>query len=385
MTRPTHATIKLSHIQHNYRLSQDLGHPAYAVIKANAYGHGMIEVARALPSANGFAVACVDEALQLRQAGITQAILVLEGGYSPEEWQQAIEFKLEMVLHHESQLSDLLSCDHYQTLNCWLKIDTGMNRLGFRPEAFTDIAQRCQHAGICIKTLMTHFASADDVVGLLTEQQHRLFLETTADYRQAHPDCQLSTANSAAILSATGLATHTQQDITELSTTSSTTRTGTGLAGTGLAILRPGIMLYGSSPFSDQTLPPLKPSMTLHSEIIACHEVKAGETIGYGAKDSVDKPGRIGIVAIGYGDGYPRLAPKGTPVWVAGRRVGLIGRVSMDMLCVDLSMHPDIGVGDAVELWGEHIGVNDIAERCQTIGYELLCQITARVPRIYLD
>lgn len=358
MARSTQAVIKLQHLKDNYRLAKKYSQQAYAVIKADAYGHGLIPVAQALVSADGLAVACMEEALQLRHKGILNPILVLEGGYDEEEWLAAVEYDIEMVLHHHSQLAILIAESHFKQIKLWIKVDSGMNRLGFRPSECHDIFEQCCHAGLNVKVLMSHFACADDLNSEKTLSQYQLIDDVYQQHKEFWPDLVLSTNNSAAIM---------------------------GWPAVSDRIGRPGIMLYGSSPLIEASkhCDELKPVMTLTAKIIASHTVTTGESIGYGDSWVADKVTRVGIVAIGYGDGYPRSAPTGTPVWCSGKRLHSLGRVSMDMLCIDISGQTDIDVGSEVELWGENINANEVAKLCNTISYELFCQLTPRVKRIY--
>ena len=360
MARPTQAVINLQHLKDNYQLAKGYSQKAYAVIKADAYGHGIVPVARALVDADGLAVACMDEALKLRQQGIKNPILVLEGGFDEEEWLAAVEHDIEMVLHHQSQLAILLTESHFKQIKLWLKIDTGMNRLGFRLKECTAIFEQCRHAGLNITVLMSHFACADDLCKEKTLDQCRLLEEILAQQKEAWPDLIVSSNNSAAIVGWPEVCDN---------------------------ISRPGIMLYGSSPLinKDKHDELLKPVMTLKSKIIASHTVTTGESIGYGDSWIANKTTRVGIVAIGYGDGYPRSAPSGTPVWCQGKYLQTLGRVSMDMLCIDISEEADIDVGSEVELWGEHVNANEVAKLSKTISYELFCQLTPRVKRTYTE
>ncbi len=358
MARPTQAVINLQHLKDNYQLAKGYSQKAYAVIKADAYGHGLIPTAQALTEADGLAVACMDEALQLRQQGIHNPILVLEGGYDEKEWLTAIEYDIEMVLHHQSQLATLLTESHFKQVKLWLKVDTGMNRLGFRLKECSAIFEQCRHAGLNIQVLMSHFACADDLCKEKTLDQFQLLEEILRQQKEFWPELILSSNNSAAIIGWPEILDN---------------------------ISRPGIMLYGSSPLikKDKHDHLLKPVMTLSSRIIASHTVTAGESIGYGDSWVADKTIRVGIVAIGYGDGYPRSAPSGTPVWCQGKYLKTLGRVSMDMLCIDISEYMDIEIDSEVELWGEHVNANEVAKLCNTISYELFCQLTPRVKRIY--
>lgn len=360
MSRPTQAVIKLQHLKDNYQLAKDVSQQAYAVIKADAYGHGLIQCAHALTEADGLAVACMDEALQLRSNGICHSILVLEGGYNVEEWDLALQHNIEMVIHHQSQLDILLTDTRFQKIELWLKVDTGMNRLGFRLSECEQVLYKCQQAGLNIRVLMTHFSCADDTANNKTLEQSKILSELLKQQKTIWPNLIISSNNSAAIIGSPSI----HDDIS-----------------------RPGIMLYGSSPLIKQgsNKHQLKPVMTLSSEIIARHTVQPGETVGYGSSWVADKVTEVGIVAIGYGDGYPRSAPTGTPVWCQGKRLHTLGRVSMDMLCIDISNQSNIDVGSKVELWGENINANDVAETSNTISYELFCRLTPRVKRIYIN
>lgn len=369
MARPTQAIINLQHIKDNYQLAKGNSTSAYAVIKANAYGHGLTSVAKALSGADGFAVACLEEALQLREQGITQAILVLGGGIDLSEWEAALEHDIEMVLHHPHQLATLKKDPRFSRLKLWLKVDTGMNRLGFRLAEAENIFKQCRDTGLNIKALMSHFACADDVDETKTDDQFNA-LKPIYEQQLLHwPSLIISSNNSAAVLSWPKIIDH---------------------------ISRPGIMLYGSSPYishspiDQQSRSLLKPVMTLKSKIVSTHWVNSGESVGYGATQVVTRKTRVGIIAIGYGDGYPRSAPTGTPVWCNGKRLKILGRVSMDMLCVDITSDQqsdltNIEVGTEVELWGENLCANEIADLCQTISYELFCQLTPRVKRVYIN
>lgn len=357
MTRPTYALISLDHLRHNYRLAKQKSvGSSYAVIKANAYGHGLLECARALPEADGFVVARVDEGVLLRQGGISQVVVVLQGACSAEEWQEAARHQLQLVIHHEQQLAQAESLTLSDHIQVWLKINTGMNRLGVRPEEAQRLIMRIQASqSLHLAQVMTHFASAD------TGNSREIDPALAALDSQSWP-AALSVNNSAALL--TGLA---------------------NIVESNESVSRPGIMLYGSSPLLQQSADELnlKPVMTLNSQIIHTHQVKAGESVGYGADWQAPKDSRIAVIAIGYGDGYPRQARQGTPVLVDGIECPLIGRVSMDMITVDVSAHPGAGIGTPVELWGERLEVDRVAHYCDTIAYELFCQLTPRVKRVY--
>jgi len=357
MTRPTRALLNWSHLRHNYRIAREAttAREAYAVIKANGYGHGMVACAEALAGeADGFAVACVDEALALRDAGIRQPILVLEGAYDAEEWQQADRHHLQLVVHHPQQLHDRMAAELKEGVAVWLKVSSGMNRLGVRLEDALDMVARIRSdEKLMLRQIMSHFATADEPAHPLYEQQQARMTERT----WAAP---LSLSNSAAIL-----------------------RGGSPSEAT----VRPGIMLYGSSPMAERSAAEfgLRPVMTLQSALISTHWVRQGESVGYGGDWVAAQDTRIGVVAIGYGDGYPRHAPTGTPVNVAGCTVPLVGRVSMDMLTVDLTNAPEAVIGSPVELWGELVDIDEVARLASTISYELVCRLTPRVPRLNLQ
>ena len=352
------ALIDLDACRHNLEIAKqavpDSGF--IAVIKANAYGHGMLAIARALTAADAFAVAHVSEAVALREAGIEKPILLLEGFRNAEELVLAQLHRLDVVIHAAYQL-DLLKQAEASPLNVFLKIDTGMHRLGFDPEAVADVFQHLKQLPCVDKiTLMTHLANADDKQDEKTLEQLDCFYTTTAELG----GCEKSIANSAAIL---------------------------GWPQAYAEWQRPGIMLYGVSPFIHSRAEDhqLKPVMTLSSKLIAIKPVKKGEAIGYGSTYVCDSDKTIGIVAIGYGDGYPRHARTGTPVLVDNQRCTLLGRVSMDMICVDLTEIPDVTLDAEVILWGKGLAIEEIAESADTIAYELLCGVTRRVDFIYKE
>lgn len=356
MTRPTRALLNWSHLRHNYELArQHADGKAYAVIKANGYGHGLVNCARALSSADGYAVACVDEAVQLREAGIRRPVLVLQGAYDAQEWKLAAELGLQLALHHEQQLADRQQVSLSQPVTVWLKINSGMNRLGFRLEQADAVLQQIEaDPHMQLGCIMSHFSSAD-------EQETRAFTEQLRYITSRHWPAPYSLSNSAALLN------------------------GRELDGQPLAdaVSRPGIMLYGSSPYSHRSAAELglKAVMTVQSQLISTHWLQAGDRLGYGGDWQAPRDTRVGVVAIGYGDGYPRHARSGTPVLVDGVECPLIGRVSMDMITVDITAHPAAAIGSPVELWGEQLSVDRVAAGCDTISYELFCQLTPRVRR----
>jgi alanine racemase len=353
MSRPIQAHIDLSALQNNLRVvRRTASSRIMAVIKANAYGHGLLRAAEALDEAEGFALLDVRDAIALREAGFRQTILLLEGFFTADELPLIAEYELSTVIHSTQQLAMLDAYPRRKTLPVWLKINTGMNRLGFAPEQVPVVMEKLKsHPAVGEVTLMTHFSHADEPEGV-AEQLER-FKGLTAAYRAPR-----SLANSAALLRYPS--THSEW-------------------------VRPGIMLYGASPFADTSAQQfgLRPVMTLSSEIISVRELKAGDRVGYAGLFRADKTMRIGTVACGYADGYPRHAPTGTPILVNGQRTRTLGRVSMDMLAVDLCELPDANVGSRVTLWGNGLPVEEVAGAAGTISYELMCAVTARVPVNY--
>jgi len=364
MARPTFAQIDLAALRHNYRHAKALagGGKALAVLKADAYGHGAVAAAQALAAeADAFGVACIEEALELRAAGIKNPILLLEGFFEPAELALIDEHQLWTVIHHREQLQLFLNARFTRPVTVWLKLDSGMHRLGLPPEdyraAYTQL-RHCAHCGELV--LMSHLARADELRCDYTVQQLAVFERCVGGLPEAR-----SLANSPATLAWPD---------------------ARGQAERGDWI-RPGFMLYGWSPL-DQIHPAvgeLRPVMRLSSALISIRELAAGEPIGYGARYVCERPTRVGVVAIGYGDGYPRHAMNGTPVLVNDKRSRLIGRVSMDMLTIDLTGMPGARIGDPVELWGPSVSILDIARASDTIAYELLTGVTRRVPRRYTD
>jgi len=351
--RPLTATINPATLTHNLGVARAHAPHAkvFAVIKANAYGHGLLRAAEALGAADGFAVIEFDAAIQLRAAGYKQRIVLLEGFFDRQEAVEGAAQRLTAVVHTDEQLPLLDSLAAGARLDVLLKINSGMNRLGYAPGAVRGAYARLQdHPGTGKLTLMTHFADADDVRGVIWQME--TFERATAGI--AAPRCL---ANSAATLR---------------------------YPETHFDWVRPGIMLYGSSPFADETAAALglQPAMTLASEIIGVCDLKPGDTVGYGGTYVADRPRRIGVVACGYGDGYPRHAPSGTPVRVGDRLTATVGRVSMDTLCADITDLPEAGIGTRVVLWGEGNPIDAVAQAAGTVGYELMCALAARVPVI---
>jgi len=355
MTRPIYASIDVDALKHNLTQARKLAPDSkvMAVLKANAYGHGLLTCSHALKDADSFGLLDLSDAIALRNAGFKHPICLLEGFFSQDELSEIAKNKLEPVIHSDWQVDVLESILPELRLNVWLKIDTGMNRLGFTADQFKSALKRLS-AMKCISniSLMSHLANADQRNDEMTHRQLKEFLSITT--KNTNPTRSL--ANSAGVLA------HPDCN---------------------LDWVRPGIMLYGSSPFPDTTASSLnlQPVMTLNSEIISIKYCKKDDVVGYGGSWRCPEDMRVGVVACGYGDGYPRLAPSGMPVMVAGKQTQLVGRVSMDMITVDLRGIDTALVGSPVELWGRNIPVDAVAEKVGTISYELLCGVTERVVR----
>ena len=352
MLRTATAVIDLKALSSNYRLIQTMSPDSkiLAVLKANGYGHGLERIAKALPAADAFGVARIDEALALRAAGIVKPIVLLEGFFAETDIDILAVNNLQTIVHNTQQLDAIMNANLEKPLKVWLKIDTGMHRLGINPEQLAHF-YRALSASKNVQqpiVLMSHLGCADEKDNSATPKQIALFNELTAELA-----LEKSLANSAGVLA--WPESHYQW-------------------------IRPGLLLYGVSPLpTDVAVDGILPVMTLQSSVIATREIAAGEAVGYSGAWVSKKKTTIGVVAIGYGDGYPRHAPNGTPVLVNGRRVPLIGRVSMDMITVDLGDNAEDQVGDIATLWGKGLPVEEVAEFATTIPYELLCNITRRV------
>ena len=345
MSRPTIAHIRLDAFRHNYRLAKQLhGDKALAVIKANAYGHGAVQCAKSIEhEADGYAVACLEEALELRQAGIQLPILLLEGFFEANELPEIVSNHLWIVIHAQWQLTMLLATKLAKPLTVWLKLDSGMHRIGLSTVEYAEAYARLKaHQNVADIVLMSHFANADHLGSVHTKAQLATFQESIKTF-----ECpSISLANSAAIL---------------------------GWPSTHRNWSRPGIMLYGADPLlNPQT--PLRPVMQLTSQIISIRKILKGEAIGYGSIFTAQGDTVVGVVACGYADGYPRCAIS-APVAVDHKITQVIGRVSMDMLMVDLTELSHAKIGSIVELWGDQVLANDVAKAAGTIGYELFCNV----------
>lgn len=354
MTRPTKLIIEPSALLHNVRQIKKIapGKKIIAMIKANAYGCGAHVVAPVLDGhVDAFGVACIEEALAIHKMGVQTPCILFQGIFSAEELAIVAQMRFGIVLHNHQQLQWIMQTPLPHHVSVWVKVDTGMHRLGFDPQELPEIMQVLQSCSWINKDigLMTHMACADEPERSENRDQIQLFNSIQ------HPDfTKRSVANSAAILTFP----ETHEDV-----------------------IRPGIMLYGVSPFADKTATELGliPVMRFVSAISAIHSIPTSAQVGYGGTWTSSRPSVIGIVAAGYGDGYPRHIEERTPVWVQGKEVEVVGRVSMDMLAVDLTDHPDVEIGNLVELWGPHVLVERIAKSAGTISYELMCQISERV------
>ena len=352
MPRPISATLSLSALSHNLDVIRRFApnSKVWAVVKANGYGHGISRIWKHLSGADGFALLDFKEAILLREAGWEGPILLLEGFFSASDLTAVDRYRLTTSVHSDWQIAALAEAQLSQPVNIYLKVNSGMNRLGFAPERIRDIWQQL-HAlkQVGEITLMSHFATADSTEGV----DAQVAVITQAGEGISGPR---SLANSAATL----WHPSTHHDW-----------------------VRPGIILYGASPsgqWQDIATTGLQPVMTLSSELIGIQHLHPGDRVGYGARYTALQPQRIGVVACGYADGYPRHAPSGTPVWVDGVRTVTVGTVSMDMLAVDLTPCPQARIGTPVELWGKNLPVDDVAAACGTLGYELLSALAPRVP-----
>lgn len=354
MSRPTKLVIEPRALLHNLAQVRHLapGKKIFAMVKANAYGCGLTIVGPLLEGqVDAFGVACIEEALALRKLGCRTPCVLFQGVFSPDEFKMAVQNHFECVIHQPHQIQWLLNTRLDVPIKLWVKVNTGMNRLGFKPQELQEVMNALQTCSWVDKNmgLITHLACASEPEQIENYQQISLFEAISVSGFN-----QRSIANSAAIIS---------------------------LPQAHADVVRPGIMLYGVSPISNKTSRDLGllPVMRFVSAISAIHHIPPLAQVGYNGTWRSEKPSLVGIIPAGYGDGYPRHIAANTPVWVKGKEVPIIGRVSMDMLAVDLTNHPDVKPGDSVELWGSHILVERIAKAADTTGYELLCQITERV------
>lgn len=357
MSREVIAHINLSALQHNFQVIKKTAPQSrvLAMIKSNAYGHDLIKVAEALPDADAYGVACLNEAVVLRQSGISKPIVTMCGFTDMPALQQLIAANITPLIHAEFQVSLLEQANLPQNFPIWLKIDSGMHRLGIDVTEVENIVKRLS----AIKNvqqpvgLMTHLAEADNKDRNYTQQQIDCFTQSVQGYQSSK-----SIANSA------GLIAYPEAQ---------------------LDWVRPGIMLYGASPFAHRTAASLdlKPVMTLTATLMAIKKINKNTPVGYGCTWRSPEAMTVGVVGIGYGDGYPRHIEANTPVLLQGKRTEILGRVSMDLTSIDLRSIPNAKVGDEVTLWGEGLPIEEIAARAGTISYELLTKLTSRVQYNY--
>lgn len=357
MTRPARAIVDPDALRHNLSevRRRAPGARVMAIVKANGYGHGLVWVARTLSAhVDAFGVAALEEGLALREAGVRNTICLLEGFFDADELPLLAQHDLAPVVHHEPQVRALEAAQLPRPLSVWIKVDTGMHRLGFAPSAFARVCERLNAApSVGALRLMSHFACADDPrQGSLTQAQIELFESISVP-----AGVERSVANSAGIVA--WPTAHYDW-------------------------VRPGIMLYGGDPLTGAAAQSLnlRPVMTLTTQLIAVARRNKGDPIGYGPEYHCPEDMPIGVAALGYGDGYPRRMPPGTPVLVNGKRVPLVGRVSMDMLTLDLRTQPQARPGDPVVMWGSGLPADEVAARAGTISYELYCHVANRVPRV---
>lgn len=356
MPRPIAATIHMGALRHNLQRMREAakGRTLWAVVKANAYGHGLLRAARAFEEADGLALIDLCDAQKVREQGWTKRILLLEGFFDESDLPLLEKFDIETIMHNRHMIEILKAHAPFKSLKVHIKINSGMNRLGFLATEEEGVRAELEAIeGVRVMGVVTHFANAEptyeaDKPATVSLQLSRM--------RQIEPRPEhLCMANSAATL--------WQDDVK------------------GDAV-RAGVALYGASPDSHYTSEDLdiRPAMTLSAKILAIQNVPAGEAIGYGSRFVTHRDSRIAVVACGYADGYPRSTPDGTPTYVEGNIAPIAGAISMDMLTIDVTDVPEAQLGSEVELWGSHIPVNEVARRCGTIGYELLCAIALRVP-----
>lgn len=352
MSRPIVATINRAALRQNLAIVRRAaaGSRLWSVVKANAYGHGIDRVWQSLSESDGFALLNFEEAILLRESGWKKPILLLEGFFHPADLKILDRYRLTTTVHSDWQINALAQAELSAPLDIYLKMNCGMNRLGFQAERVQNVWQQLRSLkNVGEMTLMAHFAQAESAEGIA--EPLKLIAQATEGI-----ECRRSLANSAATL------WHPQ---------------------THHQWVRPGIILYGASPsgqWQDIAGSGLQPVMTLSSEIIATQQLSAGSTVGYGSRHRASGSQRIGVVACGYADGYPRHAPTGTPVRVDGEMTQLVGAISMDMITVDLTPCPGAGIGSQVELWGNNVKIDDVAYAAGTVGYELMCALAPRVP-----
>lgn len=352
MSRPTYIDIDLGALSHNARLARSLAGPAQlmAAVKADAYGHGLVPCAQTLaPMVDGLAVAITEEGIALREAGVTAPILVLEGPFDKDDVQAIVAHDLWSVVHQAHQLSLLCEVDARRTTQVWIKVDTGMHRLGLPVDTVDTVFADVEAAGFKRPVVMSHLGFAEDPKSALSHRQLARWSEISEGTQTSN-----SLMNSAALL---------------------------GRVNGDSDWVRPGYMLYGGRPGDRFAQLPLQPVMTFRSKVMALREIAAGESVGYGGRWIASRASQIATIPVGYGDGYPRTATDGTPVLIDGIRCPLVGRVSMDMITIDVTDHPHCLIGAPVVLWGQGLAVDEVATHADTIGYELMTRLPSRAPR----
>lgn len=356
MPRPITAAIHMGALRHNLQVMREAakGRTLWAVVKANAYGHGLLRAARAFESADGLALIDLCDAQKLRENGWKKRILLLEGFFDETDIELLEKYDIETIVHNRHMIEMLKAHAPYRSLKVHIKINSGMNRLGFQPTEESAVSEELKAIeGVRVMGAVTHFANAEPTYG--TEKPATVSIQLSRMGQMNPKPEHLCMANSAATL------WHSEVQ--------------------GDAV-RAGVALYGASPDSHYTSEDLGiiPAMTLSAKILAIQNVPAGEAIGYGSRFVTERDSRVAVVACGYADGYPRSTPDGTPTYVEGKIAPIAGAISMDMLTIDVTDIPEAKLGSVVELWGKHISVNEVAARCGTIGYELMCAIALRVP-----
>lgn len=356
MPRPSTIEIDLHALSHNARLVRALAGPArvMAAVKADAYGHGALPCSQTLaPLVDGLAVAHVEEALNLRLGGITAPVLVLEGPFDGEDVAAIAHNGFSSVIHSLDQLELVVRHGLNPDCGIWLKVDTGMHRLGLALDEIDLALQKLESLNHRELVLMSHLAMAEVPETILTQRQLDRWSRVTA-----------ARVTTTSLMNSAGLVGRLQGESDWV---------------------RPGYMLYGGKPGPHFDSVPLAPVMHFCSAIMAVRSIASGETVGYGGRWQANRDSRIATIPVGYGDGYPRTASNGTPVWIDGVLCPLVGRVSMDMITVDVTDHPQLNVGAPVELWGRHLSVDTVAHHAATIGYELLTRMPARIQRRWIN
>jgi alanine racemase len=397
VSRPLHCEVSIAALRHNFECAREAANcpsdqpksasvKVWSVVKANAYGHGLEAAIVAFAESHGLALLEFDYAVRLRELGWKKPLLMLEGAFGPDDTQLARDLDLTLAVHQMRQLDWLVDTTaggglgDAEAVNIWIKLNTGMNRLGFATNEVATVIARLNEMtqtpqyNVTLAGLMTHFANSDLAphesthVGVPVAKQRALYNEAFSAFKKYWPNLSISMANSSAVVGYPAIADDLLQSAAHE------------------VWVRPGVMLYGATPYADlqdqgARALGLKAAMALKSQIIAVQKIGSGDSIGYGSRFTALSDMTIGIVAGGYADGYPRHAPDGTPVWLLGQRTRLVGRVSMDMLVIDITQVAGAGIGTEVELWGAHLPIDDVAQPCGTIGYELMCAVAERVAR----